>query len=63
MQLKTTEQSARELGITHDNLRVYINRHPDLKPRTALHTRLYLWTDPEIAAVREARRAMRRRKS
>lgn len=67
MQLKKTDQAAQELGVTHDNLRAYINRHPQLKPRTALHKNLYLWTDLEIAAVREARRAgahrARRRKS
>lgn len=63
MQLKKTDQAAQELGVTRDNLRVYINRHPELKPRTALHASLYLWTDLEIQAVREARRAMRRRKS
>ena len=55
MQLKTTDQAAQELGITHENLSIYINRHPELKPASSLHTNLYLWTDAEIQAVREAR--------
>lgn len=60
MQLKTTDQAAQELGIKHETLSVYINRHPELKPAQSLHANLYLWTDAEIQAVREARANKRR---
>ena len=55
MQLKTTEQAAQLLGIKHETLSIYLSRHPELKPADSLHANLYLWTDAEIEAVREAR--------
>lgn len=63
MQFKTTAQAAAELGTTRINLNVYLFRHPDLKPKPKINHDDLFWTDDEIAAVREARRAMRRRKS
>lgn len=61
MQLKTTDQAAQELGITQDNLKIYIWRHPELRPASSTpKENMLLWTDEEIQAVKEARTARRR---
>jgi hypothetical protein len=60
MLLKTTRQAAEELGISHTNLRVYINRHPELAPAKSMHENMNVWTDEEIEAVRQARATKRR---
>jgi len=56
MELKTTDQAATELGLSRPVLIVYISRHPHLRPATQLHKAgLFLWTDDEIEAIREAK--------
>ena len=56
MQLKTTDQAAQALGITQDNLKMYIWRHPELRPKQAdPKVSMLYWTDEEIEAVRQAR--------
>jgi hypothetical protein len=61
MQLKTTDQAAQALGITQDNLKVYIWRHPELRPAHAdPKVSMLFWTDEEIEAVRQARASKRR---
>ena len=62
MNNKTTEQAAIELGVSRPALIAFISRHPHLRPSTQLHkAALFLWTDEEIEAVREAKANIRDR--
>jgi len=62
MNNKTTEQAAIELGLSRPSLIAFISRRPHLRPATQLHKAgLYLWTDEEIEAVREAKASIRDR--
>jgi hypothetical protein len=52
---KTTSEAAPLIGLEHQALINYLNRHPDLKPTERLPNGDYLWSADEIAQVIEYR--------
>jgi len=46
---------AQRLGITRQNLMMYLARHPDLRPQERLPNGDFLWSEAEIQAVIERR--------
>ena len=47
MELMSTEQVAAILGTTQEYIRVVLQRHPDLQPKTKIAT-VWVWTPEDI---------------
>ena len=61
--LLATSEVAKLLDISHKTLIMFVIRNPELKPAEQLgDTDYYLWSDQDIARVRE-RRAKRKRRT
>ena len=55
MDLKKTSQVAQTLQITHSNLRVLLDRYPNLKPVVYRPDVGYLWSAVEIERIKTHR--------
>lgn len=58
----TTADAAAMLGITPENLRVYLYRNPDLRPGRRISGDDLLWTEADVQAVAEQRARRNRQK-
>lgn len=59
----TTADAAAMLGITPENLRVYLYRNPDLRPGRRISGDDLLWSPEDVERVAEVRANRGRRKT